>query len=40
MLTFSEGFLHVLLVRRSEQPARGKLALPGTFVRADEELLK
>ena len=37
-LTFSGGALHVLLCRRAEQPARGRLALPGTFLRADEEL--
>lgn len=37
-LTFATGALHVLLVRRAEQPARGRFALPGTFVRADEEL--
>jgi len=37
-LTFSAGALHVLLNRRAEQPARGRLALPGTFVRADEDL--
>jgi 8-oxo-dGTP diphosphatase len=37
-LTFTAGALHVLFNRRAEQPARGRLALPGTFVRADEEL--
>lgn len=37
-LTFTAGALHVLLIRRAEPPARGRLALPGTFVRADEEL--
>ncbi|WP_271299066.1 NUDIX hydrolase [Sphingomonas sp. CV7422] len=37
-LTFANGALHVLLNKRAEQPARGRLALPGTFVRADEEL--
>lgn len=37
-LTFARGTLEVLLTRRSEQPARGRLALPGTFVGADEEL--
>ena len=38
VLTLREGALHLLTVRRSEQPARGKLALPGTFVGVDEEL--
>lgn len=37
-LTFTNGALHVLLTRRAEAPARGRLALPGTFVRADEDL--
>lgn len=37
-LTFARGTLEVLLTRRSEQPARGRLALPGAFVGADEEL--
>jgi len=36
--TFTAGTLHVLLIRRAEPPARGRLALPGTFVRADEAL--
>jgi 8-oxo-dGTP diphosphatase len=37
-LTFRNGALCVLLNKRMELPARGRLALPGTFVRADEEL--
>jgi len=37
-LTFASGALHVLLNRRAEPPARGRLALPGSFVRADEDL--
>lgn len=37
-LTFAAGTLQILLVRRQEAPARGRLALPGTFVRATEEL--
>ncbi|MEA1085827.1 NUDIX domain-containing protein [Sphingomonas sp. CD22] len=37
-LTFTNGSLCVLLNKRTELPARGRLALPGTFVRADEEL--
>jgi 8-oxo-dGTP diphosphatase len=37
-LTFTAGALHVLLNRRGEAPARSRLALPGTFVRADEDL--
>ncbi|RYF04334.1 MAG: NUDIX domain-containing protein, partial [Oxalobacteraceae bacterium] len=37
-LTFINGALCVLLNKRFEQPASGRLALPGTFVRADEEL--
>jgi 8-oxo-dGTP diphosphatase len=37
-LTARDAQLHVLLVRRTEQPALGKLALPGTFVGVDEEL--
>jgi 8-oxo-dGTP diphosphatase len=37
-LTFTNGSLCVLLNKRMEMPARGRLALPGTFVRADEEL--
>lgn len=37
-LTFTAGALHVLLNRRAEAPARNRLALPGTFVRAEEDL--
>ena len=37
-LTFTAGALHVLLNKRAEAPARGRLALPGTFVRADEDI--
>lgn len=37
-LTFTAGTLHVLLSRRAEAPARNRLALPGAFVRADEDL--
>ena len=37
-LTFTNSALCVLLNKRTELPARGRLALPGTFVRADEEL--
>ncbi|RYF00335.1 MAG: NUDIX domain-containing protein, partial [Oxalobacteraceae bacterium] len=37
-LTFHTGALHVLLTKRAEHPARGRLALPGTFVHAQEEL--
>jgi 8-oxo-dGTP diphosphatase len=33
-----EGQLSLLLPRRREHPARGRLALPGCFVRADEDL--
>lgn len=34
----AEGQLRLLVVRRTEHPARGRLALPGTFVQADEDL--
>lgn len=37
-LAVRDAQLHVLLVRRAEQPALGKLALPGTFVGVNEEL--
>lgn len=37
-LTFTAGMLHVLLNRRAEAPARGRLALPGSFVRSAEDL--
>ena len=38
LLTVADGALQVLLVRRDEHPARGKLALPGAFVGRDEAL--
>jgi len=38
VLTLRGGALYVLLARRADQPFRGKLALPGVFVGADEEL--
>jgi 8-oxo-dGTP diphosphatase len=37
-LTWSDGQLKLLLHRRPEAPARGRLALPGTFVGVDEAL--
>ncbi|MBD8676857.1 NUDIX hydrolase [Sphingomonas sp. CFBP 13720] len=37
-LTFHENRLRLLAVRRTTHPERGRLALPGTFVRADETL--
>lgn len=37
-LTFHEDRLRLLAVRRTVHPERGRLALPGTFVRADETL--
>jgi 8-oxo-dGTP diphosphatase len=36
--TVSDGTLQVLLVRRGEDPYRGQWALPGGFVRPDENL--
>jgi 8-oxo-dGTP diphosphatase len=33
-----DGALHVLLMRRTQRPAEGRWALPGSFVRIDESL--
>ena len=38
ILTMSEGRLHVLLVRRGEEPYRGMWAIPGGFKRPGETL--
>ncbi|MDG6102267.1 NUDIX hydrolase [Dactylosporangium aurantiacum] len=38
VLTVRYGTLHVLLIERGNEPFRGQLALPGGFVRAEEDL--
>jgi 8-oxo-dGTP diphosphatase len=38
ILTMSEGVLHMLLVRRGEEPFRGMWAIPGGFKRPTETL--
>ena len=38
ILTMAEGVLHVLLVRRGEEPFEGMWAIPGGFKRPDETL--
>jgi 8-oxo-dGTP diphosphatase len=38
ILTVREGSLQVLLIERGEEPFEGQLALPGGFVRPDEDL--
>lgn len=37
-LTLEQGALHAALVRRTAHPHKGRLALPGGFVRLDESL--
>lgn len=38
ILTVRENRLHVLVIERANEPYRGKAALPGGFLRADEDL--
>jgi len=38
ILTMAEGVLHILLVRRGEEPFKGMWAIPGGFKRPDETL--
>ncbi len=38
ILTMAEGVLHVLLVRRGEEPFKGMWAIPGGFKRPEETL--
>ena len=38
ILTTADGMLHVLLVRRGEEPFKGMWAIPGGFKRPDETL--
>jgi 8-oxo-dGTP diphosphatase len=38
LVTADQGALWTLLVKRSEEPFEGRLAIPGGFVRADESL--
>lgn len=36
VLTIDDGAWHAVLARRTQEPAKGRLALPGGFVRIDE----